>query len=91
VVTGACGESVTIETHWRAVKQRTPGVYVGLIDRLPFGAAMNKAITINQQTHVPRYFEPLVGRIESGEIDPSFVVTHRLPLEGGAFGVPDVS
>jgi threonine dehydrogenase-like Zn-dependent dehydrogenase len=59
-----------------------PGVYVGLIDKLPFGAVMNKGLTIKTgQTHVQRYTEPLLKKIEGGEIDPSFIITHRLPLE----------
>jgi threonine dehydrogenase-like Zn-dependent dehydrogenase len=59
-----------------------PGVYVGLIDKLPFGAVMNKGLTIKTgQTHVQRYTEPLLKKIKGGEIDPSFIVTHRLPLE----------
>lgn len=58
-----------------------PGVYVGLLDKLPFGAAMNKGLTIKMgQTHMQRYMRPLLKRIEAGEIDPSAVVTHRLPL-----------
>ena len=58
-----------------------PGVYVGMIDNFPFGAAMNKGLTIRTgQTHVPRYTRPLLNRIESGEIDPSFIITHRAPL-----------
>ena len=59
-----------------------PGVYGGLLDKVPFGALMNKALTIKTgQTHVQRYMRPLLERIQKGEIDPSFVVTHRLPLE----------
>ncbi len=59
-----------------------PGVYVGAIDKLPFGAAMNKGLTIKMgQTHVQRYLQPLLEKIEAGEIDPSFVITHRRPLE----------
>ena len=59
-----------------------PGVYVGMIDKMPFGAAMNKGLTIKAgQTHVQRYGQPLLKKIESGEIDPSFVITHRLSLE----------
>jgi threonine dehydrogenase-like Zn-dependent dehydrogenase len=59
-----------------------PGVYVGLIDKLPFGAVMNKGLTIKTgQTHVQRYTEPLLKKIEGGEIDPSFIITHRLPLK----------
>jgi threonine dehydrogenase-like Zn-dependent dehydrogenase len=58
-----------------------PGVYVGLLDKVPFGAAMNKALTIKSgQTHVQHYTEPLLKKIEDGEIDPSFVITHRLSL-----------
>ena len=58
------------------------GVYGGWLDKIPFGALMNKALTLKTgQTHVQRYMRPLLERIERGEIDPSFVVTHRLPLE----------
>ena len=61
-----------------------PGVYVGFLDKIPFGAAMGKGLTIKTgQTHVPRYHQRLLGKIEAGEIDPSFVVTHQLPLEEG--------
>jgi threonine dehydrogenase-like Zn-dependent dehydrogenase len=58
-----------------------PGVYIGLLDQIPLGAAMNKGLTFRMgQTHVHRYLAPLLARIESGQIDPSFVITHRLPL-----------
>ncbi|HRI49368.1 MAG TPA: zinc-dependent alcohol dehydrogenase [Pseudomonadota bacterium] len=58
-----------------------PGVYLGVVDKLPFGAAMNKGLTMKMgQTHVHRYLPLLLGKIESGEIDPSFVITHRLKL-----------
>jgi threonine dehydrogenase-like Zn-dependent dehydrogenase len=58
-----------------------PGVYIGFPDKIPFGAAMNKGLTFKTgQTHVQRYTEPLLRRIESGEIDPSFVNTHRVDL-----------
>ena len=61
-----------------------PGVYIGFPSHIPFGAAMNKALTFKTgQTHVQRYTRPLLERIEAGEIDPSFVITHRLPLEEG--------
>jgi threonine dehydrogenase-like Zn-dependent dehydrogenase len=64
-----------------------PGVYVGMIDKLPFGAVMNKGLTIKTgQTHVQRYTEPLLKKIEGGEIDPSFVITHSLPLEEAPAG-----
>jgi threonine dehydrogenase-like Zn-dependent dehydrogenase len=58
-----------------------PGVYGGFDDKIPMGALMNKALTIKTgQTHVQRYLRPLLERIEKGDIDPSFVVTHRMPL-----------
>jgi threonine dehydrogenase-like Zn-dependent dehydrogenase len=61
-----------------------PGVYIGLLDKIPFGAAMNKGLTLKTgQTHVPRYTEPLLRKVEAGEIDPSFIITHRLKLEEG--------
>jgi threonine dehydrogenase-like Zn-dependent dehydrogenase len=61
-----------------------PGVYLGVADKIPLGAFMNKGLTIRTgQTHVQKYHEPLLRRIESGEIDPSFVVTHTVPLERG--------
>jgi threonine dehydrogenase-like Zn-dependent dehydrogenase len=59
-----------------------PGVYIGLLDKLPFGAAMNKGLTMKMgQTHMHRYMGPLLERIRKDEIDPSFVVTHRMKLE----------
>ena len=59
-----------------------PGVYVGFGDKIPIGAMMNKGLTIKTgQTHVQRYLAPLLKRIENGQIDPSFVVTHVRPLE----------
>jgi threonine dehydrogenase-like Zn-dependent dehydrogenase len=59
-----------------------PGVYGGFVDKLPLGALMNKALTIKSgQTHVQRYMRPLLERIQKGEIDPSFVITHRVRLE----------
>ncbi len=59
-----------------------PGVYGGFVDKLPFGAVVNKAITIKSgQTHVQRYMRPLLERIERGEFDPSFIVSHRLSLD----------
>lgn len=61
-----------------------PGVYGGLIDKIPFGAAMNKGLTFRMgQTHVNRWTDDLLRRIEEGQIDPSFVVTHTVPLEEG--------
>jgi threonine dehydrogenase-like Zn-dependent dehydrogenase len=61
-----------------------PGVYSGLIDKVPMGLAMNKGLTFRTgQTHVNRWTEDLLRRIEDGEIDPSFVITHTVPLEDG--------
>ena len=55
-----------------------PGVYGGLVDKIPFGALMNKGLTIRTgQTHVNRWTDDLLRRIEEGQIDPSFVITHR--------------
>ncbi len=59
-----------------------PGVYVGFLDKVPFGAAMNKGLTMKMgQTHVHRYLEPLLKKIVDGEIDPSFIITHRVSLD----------
>lgn len=59
-----------------------PGVYIGFLDKVPFGALMNKGLTVKTgQTHVQRYLQPLLSKIESGEIDPSFVITHSVKLE----------
>ncbi|AWN48764.1 glutathione-dependent formaldehyde dehydrogenase [Methylobacterium terrae] len=61
-----------------------PGVYGGLIDKVPFGAAMNKGLTFRMgQTHVNRWSDDLLRRIEEGQIDPSFVITHTVGLEQG--------
>jgi threonine dehydrogenase-like Zn-dependent dehydrogenase len=59
-----------------------PGVYGGFVDKLPIGAAFSKGLTFRMgQTHVHRYLRPLLERIQAGEIDPSFVITHRMDLE----------
>jgi threonine dehydrogenase-like Zn-dependent dehydrogenase len=59
-----------------------PGVYGGFADKIPVGAFVNKALTLKSgQTHVQRYMKPLFDRIERGEIDPTFIITHHLPLE----------
>ena len=58
-----------------------PGVYGGFLDKVPFGAVFNKGVTIKMgQTHVQRYLQPLLEYVEQGRIDPSFVITHRVPL-----------
>ena len=62
-----------------------PGVYGGLLDKLPMGAAFGKGLTFKMgQTHVHKYLKPLMARIEKGEIDPSFVITHRYNLSDAA-------
>ncbi len=64
-----------------------PGVYGGFVDKVPMGAMMNKGLTIKTgQTHCQRYFKPLLQRITNGEIDPSFVVTHRMKLQDAPKG-----
>ncbi len=61
-----------------------PGVYLGVGDKIPLGAFMNKGLTLKTgQTHVPKYHDQLLKRVESGEIDPSFVITHTVGLEKG--------
>ena len=64
-----------------------PGVYGGFLDKFPFGAAFAKGLTFKMgQTHVHRYMKQLLKRIDDGEIDPSFVITHRLSLGDAAWG-----
>jgi threonine dehydrogenase-like Zn-dependent dehydrogenase len=58
------------------------GVYGGFIDKFPMGAIVNRSLTIRSgQTHVHRYMRPLLDRIHNGDIDPSFVITHRMKLD----------
>ncbi len=72
----------TIKCCRKAGHVSVPGVYVGYVDKLPFGAAMNKGLTFKMgQTHVHRYLEKLLGKIEDGTIDPRFVITHRVKLD----------
>ncbi len=69
----ACGKGGTVSI---------PGVYGGYLDKLPMGAAFAKGLTLRMgQTHVHKYLPRLLDLIESGAIDPSFVISHRLPLE----------
>ena len=69
----ACGKGGTVSI---------PGVYGGLVDKFPIGAAFGKGLTLKMgQTHVHRYLKPLLEKIEKSEIDPSFVITHRLKLD----------
>jgi len=59
-----------------------PGVYGGFMDKMPIGSVMNRSLTIKTgQTHVHRYMKPLMERVQRGEIDPSVVISHHLPLE----------
>lgn len=61
-----------------------PGVYGGLVDKLPIGALMNKGLTVRTgQTHVNRWTDDLLRRIDEGQIDPSFVITHSVGLDQG--------
>jgi threonine dehydrogenase-like Zn-dependent dehydrogenase len=58
-----------------------PGVYGGVVDKFPLGSIMNRSITLRTgQTHVHRYKRPLLQRIEKGEIDPSFIISHQMKL-----------
>lgn len=59
-----------------------PGVYGGFADKMPVGALFGKGLTVRTgQTHVHRYLEPLLKRVQAGEVDPSFVITHRMALD----------
>jgi threonine dehydrogenase-like Zn-dependent dehydrogenase len=59
-----------------------PGVYGGLLDKVPFGAAFGKGITMKMgQTNMHKYMKPLLERIEKGQIDPSFIISHRITLD----------
>jgi len=59
-----------------------PGVYVGMLDKVPIGAAFNKGLSLKMgQTHVQRYLKMLLEKIEAGEIDPSFVITDYVTLD----------
>lgn len=61
-----------------------PGVYGGFLDKFPFGAAFGKGLTFKMgQTHTQKYMKPLLDKILNDEIDPSFVITHRLSIEDG--------
>jgi threonine dehydrogenase-like Zn-dependent dehydrogenase len=63
------------------------GVYGGFIDKFPAGSLMNRSLTIRTgQCHVQRYMHPLLERIQKGEIDPSFVITHRMRFDDAPEG-----
>jgi threonine dehydrogenase-like Zn-dependent dehydrogenase len=58
------------------------GVYGGFVDHFPLGSVMNRSLTIKAgQTHVQRYMKPLLEKIQDGQIDPTFVITHTMPLD----------
>jgi threonine dehydrogenase-like Zn-dependent dehydrogenase len=74
----ACGNGGTVSVV---------GVYGGFIDKFPMGAIVNRALTLKSgQTHVHRYMRPLLERIRRGDIDPTFIITHRLRLHDAANG-----
>lgn len=74
----ACGNGGTVSVV---------GVYGGFIDKFPMGSIMNRSLTIRSgQAHVQRYLKPLLERIKKGEIDPSFVITHRMRLDDAPKG-----
>jgi threonine dehydrogenase-like Zn-dependent dehydrogenase len=63
-----------------------PGVYTGYVDKFPIGAAFGKGLTLKMgQTHVHKYLKPLLQKIEQGEIDSSFVISHHLALEDAPY------
>jgi threonine dehydrogenase-like Zn-dependent dehydrogenase len=69
----ACGNGGTVSVI---------GVYGGFIDKFPMGSLMNRSITMKTgQCHVHRYMRPLLDRVQRGEIDPSFVITHHMSLD----------
>jgi threonine dehydrogenase-like Zn-dependent dehydrogenase len=64
-----------------------PGVYGGFADKIPLGSIMNRSLTIKTgQTHVQRYMQPLLERIQKGEIDPSCIITHHMALDDAPHG-----
>lgn len=64
-----------------------PGVFGGIVDKMPMGAAFNKGLTLKMgQTHMMKYMQPLLERVQKGDIDPSFVITHTLPIDDAPHG-----
>ena len=64
-----------------------PGVYGGIVDKMPMGVAFGKGLTMKMgQTHVQRYLRPLLEKIDGGDIDPSYIITHRMDLQSAADG-----
>ena len=65
-----------------------PGVYGGMLDKVPFGAAFGKGITMKMgQTNMHNYMKPLLERIEKGQIDPSYIISHRISLDKHQIGL----
>ncbi len=63
------------------------GVYGGFVDKFPMGSVMNRSLTIRSgQCHVHRYMRPLLEHIQRGDLDPTFIITHRLPLDEAPTG-----
>ena len=63
-----------------------PGVYGGFGDKIPLGSLMNRSLTIKTgQTHVQRYMQPLLERIQNGDFDPTCIITNRLPLDDAPY------
>ena len=74
--------AVMLGTDRKAGTISVPGAYVGFPDKIPFGAFMNKGLTMRTgQPHMQHYMRPLLKKIEAGEIDPSFVITDRVKLD----------
>ncbi len=66
----------------RAERYQLPGVYGGFVDKIPMGAFMNKGLTMKTgQTHMMRYMKPLLERVQNGDIDPSFVISHHVSID----------
>lgn len=64
-----------------------PGIYGGFLNAVPMGAVMNRALTVRSgQTHVQRYLRPLLERIQRGELDATFIITHHMPLDQAPLG-----
>ena len=81
-IAGARAASQIVDACRKGGIVSIPGVYGGFLDKIPFGAAFQKGLTFKMgQTHMMRYMRPLLELIERGLIDPSFVITHRLPLD----------
>ena len=80
------GRSGVLRQAIRAVRKggtlSIPGVYVGLLDKVPFGAALGKGVTMKMgQTNMHTYLRLLLERIEEGQIDPSYIISHRITLD----------